>query len=263
MRIITILALVILGFTATANAKVIGKEVSYKDDGTNLKGYVAYDDTFKGKRPGVIVVHEWWGHNAYARSRADMLAKMGYTAMALDMYGDGKTADHPDTAGKMSGEISSNMPLMKARFLAALKTLNAEPTVDPAKNGAIGYCFGGSVVLTMAREGVDLAAIGAFHSQVGGKTKAEKGKFKPRVLVANGADDKWIDPKSVEDFKKEMTDAGVNYKYVTYPGAIHGFTNPAATGYGEKFHIPLAYNEKADKESWKELTKLFKETFGK
>lgn len=263
MRVLTLMALVIFGFSASVHAKVIGKEISYKDGDTPLKGYIAYDDAIKGKRPGILVVHEWWGHNAYARKRADMLAKLGYTAMALDMYGEGKTADHPDDAGKLSGAIASNMPLMKARFLAALNTLNAEPTVDPAKNGAIGYCFGGSVVLTMAREGVDLTAVGAFHSQVGGKTTAEKGKFKPSVLVANGADDKWIDPKSVDAFKKEMEDAGVKYKYLTYPGAVHGFTNPEATGLGEKFHIPIAYNKKADKESWAELTKMFKEAFGR
>jgi dienelactone hydrolase len=185
MRIVTVFAIFVLAFSATVQAKVVGKEVSYEEGGTSLKGYIAYDDAKKGKRPGIIVVHEWWGHNAYARKRADMLAKMGYTAMALDMYGEGKQAEHPEDAGKMSGEIKSNMPLMKARFLAALNTLNAEPTVDPAKNAAIGYCFGGSVVLTMAREGVDLAAIAAFHSQVDGQTAAEKGKFKPRVLVAN------------------------------------------------------------------------------
>jgi dienelactone hydrolase len=263
MRFLTVLALVIFGFAGAANAKIVGKEVSYKDDGTTLKGYVAYDDAIKGKRPGVIVVHEWWGHNAYARSRADMLAKLGYTAIALDMFGDGKTIDHPDDAGKMAGAISSNMPLMKARFLAALKTLNAEPTVDPARTGAIGYCFGGSVVLNMAREGVGLAAVAAFHAQVGGQTKAVKGKFQGRVLVANGADDKWITPESVEAFKKEMDAAGVKYKYVAYPGAIHGFTNPAATGLGEKFQIPIAYNKDADEKSWIELTTLFRETLGK
>ena len=263
MHLITVFALVIFGFAGIANAKIVGREVSYKDDGTTLKGYVAYDDSIKGRRPGVIVVHEWWGHNAYARSRADMLAKMGYTAVALDMFGDGKTADHPDDAGKMAGAISSNMPLMKARFLAALKALKAEPTVDPAKTGAIGYCFGGNVVLNMAREGVDLTTVAAFHSQVGGQTKAERGKFKARVLVANGADDIWITPESVEAFKKEMDAAGVKYKYIAYPGAIHGFTNPAATGLGEKFHIPIAYNKKADEESWAELSKLFKETLGK
>ncbi|MBI3794951.1 MAG: dienelactone hydrolase family protein [Nitrospinae bacterium] len=263
MRLTVLAFIALLGFTSLAGAKVVGKEVSYKDGETTMKGYIAWDDAKKGPRPGVLVVHEWWGHNEYARHRADMLAKLGYVGMALDMYGDGKTVDHPEDASKMSSQISSNMPMMKARFIAALKTLNEEPTVDKTKNAAIGYCFGGSVVLNMAREGADLSAVAAFHSGVAGQTKVEKGKFKPIVLVANGADDKWIDPKAVEAFKKELDEAGVNYNYITYPGAVHGFTNPAATGYGEKFHIPLAYNEKADKESWAELVKLLKTAFGK
>ncbi len=263
MRFMTAVLIAILGFVGAANAKVVGKEVAYKDGDTTMKGYLAWDDAIKGRRPGVLVVHEFWGLNKYARRRADMLAGLGYVGMALDMYGDGKTSAHPDEARKMAKEISANMPLMKARFQAALKTLDAEPNVDKTRNAAIGYCFGGSVALNMAREGADLAAVAAFHAQVAGQTKAEKGKFKANVLVANGADDKFIDPKSVEDFKREMEDAGVNYRYVIYPGAVHGFTNPDATALGKKFHMDIAYDKKADEESWAELKKLLKESFAK
>jgi dienelactone hydrolase len=263
MRLFTLLTIAMFGLAGVAHAKIVGKEISYKDGDTTMKGYIAYDDTIQGKRPGIIVVHEWWGHNAYARKRADMLAQMGYTAMALDMYGEGKHPEHKEEASKMASEVATNMPVMKGRFLAALKTLNAEPTVDANKNAAIGYCFGGSVALNMAREGVELAGVAAFHTGLVGQSKAEKGKFKARVLVANGADDKFIDPKTIDAFKQEMTEAGVDFKYIAYPGAVHGFTNPAATEYGKKEGIPLAYNEKADKESWIELEKFLKDTFKK
>ena len=238
---------------AAAFAAVQGKEVSYSAGGTTLKGWIAYDDAAKGKRPAVLVVHEWWGHNAYARKRANMLAELGYVALAVDMYGDGKQAQHPDDAGKFAGEVAKNKPMAKARFEAAMKLLRAQRNVDSRKLAAIGYCFGGSVVLQMAREGEDLKAVASFHGGLGTDDPAQPGKVKAQVRVFTGADDKMIPAAQVDAFKQEMEKAGVNYKVVSYPGAMHSFTNPDADEYAKKFSMPLAYNAEADKDSWAQL----------
>lgn len=253
-------ALLLAAF-APAQAALVTEEVSYQAGDATLKGYIAYDDAVEGRRPGVLVVHEWWGHNAYARKRAEMLAEMGYTALAVDMYGDGRTADHPKDAGKFSGEIKQNLPLMRERFLAALDLLRTQATVDPERDAAIGYCFGGGVVLEMAREGVDLDGVASFHGSLAGPGKAEKGKVKAAVMVANGAEDPMVKPDDLLNFSTEMDEAGVNYRLFNYPGAKHSFTNPEADRYGAEFGVPLAYNAEADKASWAELDKFLKEIF--
>ncbi len=263
MRIPVIIAATLLLFTATAHAKVVGEEIAYADGGAPLKGYIAYDDSIKGKRPGIIVVHEWWGHNAYARRRADMLASLGYTAMALDMYGEGKTADNPDDAGKLSGMISSDIPLMKSRFQAALQTLNKHPMADPKNSGAIGYCFGGGVVLSVVREGADLKGAVSFHGSLASKAMARKGSVKTRLLVANGAADTFVPASQIAAFKSEMKVAGADLTFIDYPGAVHAFTNPDATANGKKFNIPIAYNEAADKKSWGDMKEFFASVFKK
>ncbi|MDO8262390.1 MAG: dienelactone hydrolase family protein [Gallionella sp.] len=245
--------LLLVGFmfaTAASHAAIQGREVTYSANGTVLKGYVAYDDATRGKRPGILVVHEWWGHNEYARMRARMLAERGYTALALDMYGDGKQAHHPDDAQKFSSEVSQNEKLAKARFEAALELIKKEKTVDAANIGAIGYCFGGSVVLNMARAGEPLKAVASFHGGLGAQHPAEPGRVKARIASFTGEDDPFIPAAQVAAFRLEMDKAGVNYKAVTYPGATHAFTNPAADEYGKKFNLPLAYNAAADKASW-------------
>lgn len=237
---------------AAAQAAVQGKEVSYRASGTTLKGYIAYDDAVQGKRPGILVVHEWWGHNEYARMRARMLAKQGYTALAVDMYGDGKQAHHPDDAGKFASEVSKNAKLAKARFDAALKLIREQKTVDAGNIAAIGYCFGGSVVLNMARIGEPLKAVVSFHGGLGTESPAEAGKVKARIASFTGEDDPMIPAAQVAAFRQEMDKAGVTYKAVTYPGAKHAFTNPDADKYGQEFKLPLAYNAAADKASWDE-----------
>jgi len=244
-----------------AQAAVVGKEVQYQAGDTTLKGYLAYDDGVAGIRPGVLVVHEWWGHNAYARKRADMLAKLGYTALAVDMYGDGKTADHPDDAGKFAAAVGKNLPLMKARFLAALEYLDDQPTVNPDKIAAIGYCFGGGVVLQMAREGVDLDGVASFHGSLGGGTAPPAGTVKARILVANGAADPFVSTAQITAFKAEMDAAGATYTFINYPGAKHSFTNPDADGFGRRFDMPLAYNADADAASWQALQDFLREIF--
>ena len=187
-----------------SQAVVIGKEVSYQGGDVTLRGYLAYDDSFTGKRPGILVVHEWWGHNAYARKRAEMLAALGYTALAVDMYGDGKTADHPDDAGRFAGAVRKNLPLMKERFMVARKFLNAHATVDSEKNAAIGYCFGGGVVLEMARQGADLDGVVSFHGSLGGGGEVRAGSVTAKIMVANGAADSFVSAEQIAAFMAEI-----------------------------------------------------------
>jgi dienelactone hydrolase len=256
------LAITLLASSA-AWAKVTGHEVEYRSGDTVLKGYLAENPAVKGKRPAVLVVHEWWGHNEYARKRARMLAELGYVALAVDMFGDGKTAQHPDDAGKFAGEVMKNKAIGEARFNAALEYVRQQPAVDPERIAAIGYCFGGGVVLHMARQGADLKGVVSFHGSLATDTPAQAGAVKARVLVFNGEADKMIPPEQVAAFKDEMDKAGVSYRYVGYPGVKHSFTNPDADSYAKKFNLPLAYDKKADRNSWAETKKFLKVIFKK
>ena len=244
-----------------SQAEIISQQISYRDNGTTMNGLISYDNSIKGKRPGVLVVHEWWGHNAYARKRAEMLAQLGYTALAVDMYGDGKTANHPKDAGKFSQAVGGNMPLAKARFEAALKTLKNHQSVNTENIAAIGYCFGGGIVLNMARSGIDLKGVASFHGSLASGITAEKGNVKTQIRVYNGADDPFVKAEQIENFKKEMDAAKVSYLFVNYPGAKHSFTNPEANKFGAKFGLPLAYNATADKQSWHSMQLFFKNIF--
>jgi dienelactone hydrolase len=250
-----------LAIPVAASAKIVGKVVEYKAGDITLTGYLAYDNSIKGKRPGIIVVHEWWGLTDYPKKRAEMLAKLGYVALAADMYGDGKTADNPGDAQKSAGESMKDVSLFKSKFLAALDFLKQDEHTNPAQIGAMGYCYGGGVVLNMARAGVDLKGVVSFHGSLGAVIPAEKGNVKAKILVCSGAADKFISDKDVATFKQEMKDVGADMKYVAYEGALHAFSNPDATALGKKFNIPIAYNEKADKGSWKEMQKFFKAIF--
>ncbi len=244
----------------TAVVKINGTEVTYATDSTNLKGYIAFDENIKGKRPGILIVHEWWGHNDYVRKRADMLAELGYTAIAVDMYGDGKQADHPDDAGKFAMSVMTNLPEATARFNAAINLLQQHESVDAQKLAAIGYCFGGSVALTMANSGADLDAVAAFHSGVALPVMPNK-DLKARVLVCNGADDPFVSAESITAFKTAMDSIGATYEYIAYPGVKHSYTSKEADANGEKFELPLAYDADADQKSWESLQQLLKDVF--
>ena len=261
MKNIFILFILFFALNSTASAAIQTKEIDYSSNGTTLKGYLAFDDAIEGKRPGILVVHEWWGLNDYARKRAEMLAGLGYTALAVDMYGNGKTAAHPEDAGKFSGEIRKNLPLATARFTAALEVLKQEPTVDPEKIAAIGYCFGGGVVLEMARAGIDLDGVVSFHGSLPTENPAKAGSVKAKVLVFNGADDPFNPPEVVDAFKKEMEAAGVDYTFINFPGAKHSFTNPDADKFGKEFNLPLEYNKEADEKSWQAMQDFFNVIF--
>ena len=231
------------------------KEVSYAAGETKLQGFVAYPAA-PGKHPGVIVVHEWWGHNDYARSRAKQLAEMGYVGFAIDMYGDGKAATHPDDAKKFMMEALSDMDRARQRFEAAKALLANDARVDGEKLAAIGYCFGGAVVLTMARSGSDLDAVASFHGNLSTQQPMAQGAYRGRIFVAAGAADPFVPKEQVEAFKQEMDAAGASYEVVEYEGAKHSFTNPAATEAGAKYQLPLEYDAEADHASWQKLSAL-------
>lgn len=266
-RISAGMAVVVLFFMITAVAQaeptIRAKTVEYSADGVVMKGYLAYDKNMKGRRPGVLVVHEWWGHNEYARKRARMLAEMGYTALAVDMYGDGKQADHPEDAGKFSSELMKNFDMAQKRFKAAMDFLKKQRTVDRTNIAAIGYCFGGGIVLNMARQGADLKGVASFHGGFAAVKPARPGEVRAKILVLHGADDKFATAEQITAFKKEMKDAGADMTFISYPGAIHSFTNPDADMLGKKFNLPLGYNADADKKSWDELKKFLEMIFRK
>lgn len=249
--------------TEQANGEVSAPvgDVEYSTETTNMKGYFAFNSEDDSKRPGILVVHEWWGHNEYARERADMLADLGYVALAVDMYGDGKVAEHPDDAGAFTQEVVSNLDEAKARFESALNTLKSHPNVDADKIGAIGYCFGGTVVINMANAGFDLDAVAAFHAGLALPIRPVAGEVNAKILICNGEDDPFIPEEQVSDFTAVMDSANVDYTYIAYAGAVHSFTSKYADSIAAKFNMPLAYQAEADSASWAEMQALFKATF--
>lgn len=261
MKRLFLVLLLTLCCSLPAWAAVTGHEVKYSAAGGPLHGYLAFDDAVTGKRPGILVVHEWWGQNEYVRKRARMLAELGYIALALDMYGEGKQAIHPEEAGKFVSEIRRNMDLGRQRFLAALELLKKQPTVDPDRIAAIGYCFGGGVVLQMARDGVDLKGVVSFHGSLATDAPAEKGKVRAEILVCNGGADKHIPLRQIQSFIEEMTAAGVSFQFHSYPGALHSFTNPKADEFAAKFNITVGYNGQADRRSWQDMQCFFRRIF--
>ncbi|HKA88575.1 MAG TPA: dienelactone hydrolase family protein [Haliangiales bacterium] len=251
------LAVAWMGLAPSVRAAVKTQEIEYKQGDTTLMGVLAYDDAVKGKRPGVLVVHEWWGMNEHARNQAVRLAKAGYVAFALDMYGKGKVATHPkDAEAFMQAALKEGAA---ARFNAGLEVLKKQPQVDADKIAAIGYCFGGGVVLGMARAGAALDAVATFHGHLAADGHpAEKGKIKAKILVQTGGADPMVPKEQVAAFEKEMKDAGVTPTVITYPKAKHSFTNPGADKAGMD---GLAYDADADKKSWDELLTFLKKSF--
>ena len=254
-----LLITLLLCCSTMAQAAIQTREVPYTAaDGTRLVGYHAWDDAISGPRPGVIVVHEWWGLNDYAKRRARDLAALGYSALAVDMYGDGRNTQHPDDAKAFMNAALADPAIPKARFQAGLDLLKAQPQTDPARLAAIGYCFGGKVVLDMARQGLPLAAVVSFHGALVTATPATPGSVKAKVLVEHGAADSFITPEQIAAFKAEMDQAGADYRFVELPGAKHGFSNPDADAH--KGHgLDLGYQKEADERSWADMQALFKD----
>jgi len=246
-----------------AQNNFVSREVEYSMNGLTMKGYLVYDSSIEGKRPGIIVVHEWWGHNQYARKRAEMLAELGYTAFALDLYGNGKLAVNPTEAGSFASEVMQNIETAKERFQAAYNILNESEKVEAGQIGAIGYCFGGGVVLNMARLGVDLKGVVSFHGSLTTNNPAELNQIKCKILVCNGEADSFITKEDIINFNEEMKNAGVNYNFINYPNALHAFTNPEADDNAQKFGLKIGYNKEADEKSWIDMQDFFNRVFNK
>ncbi len=243
-----------------AGPAVLTKTIEYKANGKTYKGYLAVPEG-EGPFPGVLVVHEWWGQTDYPRQRAVQLAEQGYVGFAVDMYGGGKTAKHPQDAKKFSKKVMGDMNLAEESFRAAMATLRKQDKVAKDKIAAMGYCFGGAVVLEMARRGVDLKMVASYHGDLTPMVKNEVTPIQTRILIFNGAADPFVPKEAVRTVREKLKSANVRYKLVNYKGAKHGFTNPEATEKGKKYSIPLAYDKRADQLSWDETMKAFKIVF--
>jgi dienelactone hydrolase len=256
----TVFALWFLLLAPSALAAVVGRDVDYPAGDALMKGYLAYDDAHKGKRAGVLVVPEWWGANDYARKRARMLAEAGYVALVVDMYGNGQVADNPADAGALAGGVNKNPPLALARFQAAEKFLGQQANVKAGEIAALGYCFGGGVVLNMARAGEPLRAVASYHGVLATDVSVKPGAIKTKIRVFHGEADPVVPPAQVEAFKAEMDAARADYMLVAYPGVKHTFTNREADSYAAQFGLPLKYDPEADKDSWTRTLEFLKAT---
>lgn len=236
--------------------------VTYTADGVNFKGFVAYDENISGKRPAILVIPEWWGLNDYAKYRVRELAGMGYIAMAADMFGDGKIAANPQEAQEFTKPFYADPNLAKSRIDAALKKLKTYSEADANNMAAIGYCFGGNCVLNAAKLGADVKGVVSFHGGLAG-APANKILLKAKILVCNGAADKFVSEQSITDFKHGLDSIGADYTFKSYANATHAFTNPASTETGKKFNMPIEYNESADKASWNDMKVFFASLFKK
>ena len=252
------IGVLILFWWVGVQAAVVTQVVEYKYEDTVLEGYLAYDDATTSRRPGVVVVHEWWGLNSYIRMRTEQLARFGYIAFAIDMYGKGVLAKDAKEAGALSGIYRNDRPLMRSRAYAGLEVLKNNRFTDPARIAAIGYCFGGTTVLEMARGGADLAGVVSFHGGLGTPNPGDAKNVKAKVLALHGANDPAVPSDQVMAFQDEMRKGGVDWQMVSYGGAVHSFTNPDA---GNDPYKGSAYNEKADRRSWEAMRAFFAEIF--
>ncbi len=257
MRLLA-LAMAAMLLAGTARAEIIARDFAYRHGDVELEGYIAYDDSAKERRPGVLVVHEWMGLGENAKKRARMLAEEGYVAFAVDMYGKGVRAKDTKEAGALAGKYKGDRDLMRARIRAGLDELLKRDDVDPARVAAIGYCFGGTTVLELARSGAPIAGVVSFHGGLDAPKPAAKGDMKAKVLVLHGADDPFVKPEEVAGFEKEMRDSGADWQMTSYGGAVHSFTNPDA---GNDNSRGAAYNETADRRSWRAMKDFLAELF--
>jgi dienelactone hydrolase len=256
--------LLALAMAVPALAAIKEAPITYTDGVTTMKGFVVYDTAKKGKQPGIVVVHEWWGITKHMHNEARRLAGQGYTAFIADMYGDAKMADNPNDAGALAGSVMKDPQAMESRFNAAREQLAKQPTVDPTRIGAVGYCFGGAVVLNMARAGADLGGVVGFHASLGLNTPAPApGSVRAKVLVLNGADDAFVKKEQYATLRADLDAAKADYRVIEYPGAVHSFTNPEATALGKKFNLPLRYDAKVNSEAEGEASRFFADLFRK
>ena len=244
-------------------ANIESREVRYSAGGVDMVGYLAWDSGIEGPRPGVIVVHEWWGANEYVQGRAKRLAELGYAGFAVDLYGGGRIAADPDEAGALMNDLTGDLPAMRERFRAALDRLRVDPVVDGSRIAAIGYCMGGGIVLHMACHGADLAAVASFHGALPLATAGLEGEPRPtaRLAVYHGEADEFVTLDDARAFRAKLDTAGADLLFVLLPGATHGFTNPLATKRGAKYGLPLRYSELADSSSWDHMQLVLRDAF--
>jgi dienelactone hydrolase len=260
MRItgVWVVLLVHLGLVSAVLAEVQTETVSYRDGDVELQGTLAWDAAVEGKRPGVIVVHEWWGLDDYARKRAEMLAKEGYVALAVDMYGKNKVTQHAEEAKGWANQITANVEAWQKRALAGLALLRQDPRTDSSRLAAIGYCFGGATALEMAYSGADLEGVVSFHGSLPPPAENQASNIRAKILIAHGEEDPFIPPERIAAFKTALTKAGADWQFVSYGGARHSFTNPGAAHHGIE---GLQYDAKADQRSWRLMLDFFREIF--
>jgi len=250
--------LLTLGIALTAQAQIHTETIEYKQGDAVLEGYLAYDSSIKGPRPGVLIVHQWKGLTDYEKKRAEMLARLGYTAFALDIYGKGIRPKSNQEAGAQAGKYKSNRDLLRARVQAGLAVLQRHELTDPRRVAAIGYCFGGTTVIELARSGADIAGVVSFHGGLDSPHPEDGKNIKCKVLALQGADDPFVPAKDLAAFEDEMRQAKVDWQLVKYGGAVHSFTDWNA---GDNPQQGVAYNEKADRRSWEVMNQFFAEIF--
>jgi len=257
---ITSISIILLAMIAATNshAAIRTEAVEYTLRGETFEGYLAYDDAQQGPRPAVLVVHEWYGLNDYAKRRAEQLAGLGYVAFAVDMYGKGNRATNPQEAAKLAGGVKGDREMMRARINAGLKALKEQKIVDPNRIAAIGYCFGGTVALELARSGAPVQGVVSFHGNLDTPDPKDAAQIRGRVLVLNGADDPNVPREQIQAFEEEMRQANVDWQLVQYGNAVHGFTNP---GNGSDNSRGVAYNAGADARSWEAMKDFFADIF--
>ncbi len=253
------LCAVLFAASAFASRAAIHTETAeYKQGDATLEGFVAYDDSIQGQRPAILIVHQWMGLTDYEKKRAEMLAQLGYVAFCADIYGKDVRPKNAREAGPLAGKYKGDRQLLRARVNAGLAALRQQPLVDQKHVAAIGYCFGGTTVLELARSGADIAGVVCFHGGLDSPTPADGKNIKCKVLVCHGADDRFSPPEAVAAFENELRAAGVDWQFIKYGGAVHSFTEPEAGNDNSK---GVAYNEKADKRSWEAMKAFFAEIF--
>jgi len=240
---------------------ILTNHIEYAVGEASHQGYLAYDDEIADMRPGVVIVHEWWGLNDYIVRRAHMLAELGYVALAIDMYGEGRVAADPGQAGELMNGVLNDMETGTAALRAGYDLLLDQAGVERERSAAIGYCFGGAMVLHMARLGMPLSAVASFHGALGSFHTADPGSIQAKILVCHGAADTMVSMDDLEGFKQEMDAAQAAYEVLLLDGAKHGFSNPQADVNAEKYGIDLGYQQQADEQSWTALQALFGELF--
>ncbi|MEO6230119.1 MAG: dienelactone hydrolase family protein [Ferruginibacter sp.] len=258
--ILSVLMVMMVSSLYAQNSTIKGEEVSYIADGVNMKSYVAYDQQQKGKRPAIVVVPEWWGNNEYSRMRANKLAELGYIAIAVDMYGEGKQGADPKAAQELATPFYQNPELGKSRIEAAVKKLKEYPQTDANKLAAIGYCFGGSMVLNAAKMGMPFKGVVSFHGGLA-TVPATPGSTTAKILVCHGEADQFVSAEDIKKFRDNLDEVHADYTFKSYAGATHAFTNVNSTATGKKFNMPIEYNEAADKQSWQDMKDFFKTIF--